>query len=90
MIGHLCKHPSIALRTWGSREAIGYLRQDSSNLAWHVQGSGEIVVQVSGEERILPSEPRIFRQCALSSGVSPISEALSRETGCAGSRSLAS
>jgi hypothetical protein len=28
MIGCLSEHPPIALRVWGSREAIGYLLQD--------------------------------------------------------------
>jgi hypothetical protein len=60
MIGRLSKHPPIALRVWGSREAIGYLRQDSSNFARRVQCSGKIRVQISGEERILPLEPSIL------------------------------
>jgi hypothetical protein len=32
MIVHLGKHPPIALRVWGSWEAIVYLRQDPSKL----------------------------------------------------------
>jgi hypothetical protein len=60
MIGCLSKHPSKALCVWGSRETIGYLRQDSSNFAWRVQCSSEVGVQVSSEEQILPSEPSIL------------------------------
>jgi hypothetical protein len=60
MIGCLSKYPSIALRVWGSREAIGYLHQDPSNFARRVQCSGEVRVQVSGEERILLSKPSIL------------------------------
>jgi hypothetical protein len=60
MIGCLSKHPLIALHVWGSWEAIGYLRQDSSNFARCVQCSSKVGVQVSGKERILPSEPSIL------------------------------
>jgi hypothetical protein len=60
MIGRLSKYLLIALRIWGSLEAIGYLRQDPSNFARHVQCSSEVGVQVSGKERILPSEPNIL------------------------------
>jgi hypothetical protein len=60
MIGCLSKQPPIALRVRGSREAIGYLRQYSSNFARRVQCLGKVGVQVSGEERILPSEPSIL------------------------------
>jgi hypothetical protein len=60
MIGHLSKHPPIALRVWGLRKSIGYLCQDSSNFARRVQCSGEVGVQVSSVERILPSEPSIL------------------------------
>jgi hypothetical protein len=60
MIGHLSKHPPIALHVLGSREAIDYLRQDSSNFARRVQCSGKVGVHVSGEERILSSKPSIL------------------------------
>ena len=60
MIDHLSKHPPIALHVLGSQEAIDYLRQDSSNFARRVQCLGKIRVQISGEERILPSEPSIL------------------------------
>jgi hypothetical protein len=60
MTGRLSKHSPIALRVWGSWEAIGYLCQDPSNFARRVQCSGEVGVQVSGEEQILPSEPSIL------------------------------
>jgi hypothetical protein len=57
MIGRLSEHSSCV---WGSQEAVGYLRQDPSNFARCVQCSDEVGVQVSGEERILPSEPSVF------------------------------
>jgi hypothetical protein len=60
MIGRLSKDPPIALRVWGSREAIDYLCQDPSNFARRVQRSSKVRVQVLGEERILPSESSIL------------------------------
>jgi hypothetical protein len=60
MIGRLSKHLSIALCVWGSREAISYQFQDPSIFTRRVQCSREVGVQVSGEERILPSEPSIL------------------------------
>jgi hypothetical protein len=60
MIGRLSKHPLIALHVGGPREAIDYLRQYSSNFARCVQCLGEVGVQLSGEERILPLEPSIL------------------------------
>jgi hypothetical protein len=60
MIGHLCKHPPVAFRVWGSRKAVGYLRQHSSNFTLRVQRSGEIGVQVSSEKRVLSLESSIL------------------------------
>jgi hypothetical protein len=60
MIGCLSEHPPTALRVWGLREDISYLHQDPSNFARHVQCSGEVRVQVLGEERILLWEPSIL------------------------------
>jgi hypothetical protein len=60
MIRRLSKQPPITLRVRGPREAIGYLRQYSSNFTRRVQCSGEVGVQVLGEKRILPSESSIL------------------------------
>jgi hypothetical protein len=60
MIGFLSKQPPITLHVWGSREAIDYLRQYSSNFTRRAQCSGEVGVQVSGEKQILPSESSIL------------------------------
>jgi hypothetical protein len=60
MIGRLSKHPQVALRIWGSRKAVDYLRQHSSNFTRRVQCSSEIGVQVSSEERVLSQEPSVL------------------------------
>jgi hypothetical protein len=60
MIGRMSKQPPITLRIWGPWEAVGYLRQYSSNFTQLVQCSGKVGVQVSGKERILPSESSIL------------------------------
>jgi hypothetical protein len=36
MIGRLSKQSSVTFRVWGSREAVGYLRQYSSNFTRRV------------------------------------------------------
>jgi hypothetical protein len=60
MIGPLSKQSLITLHIWSPWEAIGNLRQYTSNFTRRVQCSGEVGVQVSGEKRILPSESSIL------------------------------
>jgi hypothetical protein len=36
MISRLSEYSLIAFPVWGLRQAVGYLRQDPSNLAWRV------------------------------------------------------
>jgi hypothetical protein len=53
MISCPSEQPPIALGIWSPGEAIGYLSQYSTDLAWCVHGSGEVGVQVLFEERVL-------------------------------------
>jgi hypothetical protein len=60
MIGRLSKQPPITLRVWGSRKAVSYLRQHSSDFTRRVQSPGEVRVQVSSEEMILSPESSVL------------------------------
>jgi hypothetical protein len=88
VIGCLSEQPPIALGVGSPREAISYPSQHPSDFTRRVHGSGEVGVQVAPEEWRRREFLRSLK--TRSSGVSPISETSSRDTGCAGSRSPAS
>jgi hypothetical protein len=80
MISCPSEQPPIALGVWSPGEAIGYPSQHSTDLARCVHGSGEVGVQVSSEDRVLSTLPRLLLGLLLSLpkitsvGVSPFPE----------------
>ena len=60
MISCPSEQPPIALGVRSLREAIGYLRQYSTDLTRCVHGSGEVGVQVSSKKWILSALSRFL------------------------------